>query len=190
MSLWLGLVARNPVFGVSDKSRLKPVSSATETSKKNEISIVASFDMIFSKPRITKALISMRRCTGRSVPVLFANPETGFLTQDPFDYTQLCPICIWLVRLYQLIIRHAYTLLLCWFRFYYFASLIIKLLFCSLTLNVHHYKCNHNFEQTLAVQINSISPRASDRFNQVVEAKRFEGVFLCRNVCWIQKSNS
>ena len=29
----------------------------------------------------------------------------------------------------------------------------------------------------------SISPRARNRFNQVVEAKRFEGVFLCRKVC-------
>ena len=28
----LGLVARNTVFGVSDKARPKPVSSATETS--------------------------------------------------------------------------------------------------------------------------------------------------------------
>ena len=27
------------------------------------------------------------------------------------------------------------------------------------------------------------SPRARNRFNQVVEAKRFEGVFLCRKVC-------
>ena len=27
----MGLVARKPVFGVSDKARLKPVSSATET---------------------------------------------------------------------------------------------------------------------------------------------------------------
>ena len=27
------------------------------------------------------------------------------------------------------------------------------------------------------------SPRASNTFNQVVEAKRFEGVFLCRKVC-------
>ena len=34
------------------------------------------------------------------------------------------------------------------------------------------------------------SPRDRNRFNQVVEAKRFEGVFLCRKVCWIQKSNS
>ena len=29
----------------------------------------------------------------------------------------------------------------------------------------------------------SNSPRARNRFNQVVEAKRFEGVFLCRKVC-------
>ena len=28
-----------------------------------------------------------------------------------------------------------------------------------------------------------ISPRARNRFNQVVEDKRFEGVFLCRKVC-------
>ena len=27
------------------------------------------------------------------------------------------------------------------------------------------------------------SQRASNRFNQVVEAKRFEGVFLCRKIC-------
>ena len=27
------------------------------------------------------------------------------------------------------------------------------------------------------------SPRARNRFNQVVEAKRFEDVFLCRKVC-------
>ena len=34
------------------------------------------------------------------------------------------------------------------------------------------------------------SPRASGRFNDVTEGKRFEGVFLCKKVCWIQKSNS
>ena len=28
-----------------------------------------------------------------------------------------------------------------------------------------------------------ISSRARNRFNQMVEAKRFEGVFLCRKVC-------
>ena len=44
------------------------------------------------------------------------------------------------------------------------------------------------FELILYAQVNS--PRARDGFNQVVEAKRFEGVFLCRKVCQIQKSNS
>ena len=33
------------------------------------------------------------------------------------------------------------------------------------------------------VLIKPSSPRARNRFNQVVEAKRFEGVFLCRKVC-------
>ena len=36
----------------------------------------------------------------------------------------------------------------------------------------------------------SNSPRARNRFNQTVEAKMFEGVFLCRKMCRIQKSNS
>ena len=55
----LGLVARKSVFGVSDKARLKPVSSATETSLKIEISIMASLHMVLSKKRITKALIRL-----------------------------------------------------------------------------------------------------------------------------------
>ena len=37
----MGLVATKPVFGVSDKTRLKLVPLATETSKKIEISLVA-----------------------------------------------------------------------------------------------------------------------------------------------------
>ena len=31
--------------------------------------------------------------------------------------------------------------------------------------------------------VNPDSQRASNTFNQVAEAKRFEGVFLCRKVC-------
>ena len=56
----MGLVARKPVVGVSDKMRLKPVSTATETSLKIEISLVASLDMVLSQKRITKALIRLR----------------------------------------------------------------------------------------------------------------------------------
>ena len=40
--LQMGLISTKPVFGVSDKARLNPISSATETSKKIEISPVAS----------------------------------------------------------------------------------------------------------------------------------------------------
>ena len=58
----MGLVARKPVFRVSDKVIFKPVSSITEISKKIEISFGASLDIILSKKRITKALISLRRC--------------------------------------------------------------------------------------------------------------------------------
>ena len=50
-----------PVFGVSDKASFKPVSSATETSLKIEISPVASLHMILSKKRTTKVLIRLRR---------------------------------------------------------------------------------------------------------------------------------
>ena len=51
---------RKPVFSVSDKVKHKLVFSATETSKKIDISLEVSLDMILSKKRITKALISLR----------------------------------------------------------------------------------------------------------------------------------
>ena len=42
----LGLVTRKSVFGVSHKASFKPVSSATKTSQKIEISPVASLHMV------------------------------------------------------------------------------------------------------------------------------------------------
>ena len=51
--------------------------------KKVDISLVASLDMILSNKRITKALISLRRCVDWSAPLLFANPWTGFLSSGP-----------------------------------------------------------------------------------------------------------
>ena len=69
----MSLAVTKPVFRVSEKTRLKPVSSATETSLKIEISLVTSLDIVLNKTRITKALIRLRRCAGWSVPV-FANP--------------------------------------------------------------------------------------------------------------------
>ena len=57
----MDLDATKPVFGVSDKVRLKPVSSATETSWKIEISPVASLDMILSKGADYDKSARMRR---------------------------------------------------------------------------------------------------------------------------------
>ena len=65
--------------------RFKPACSATETSSKNEISLVASLDIVLYKTRITKALIRLRGCAGWSAPVLFANPRRQvFSRQGPF----------------------------------------------------------------------------------------------------------
>ena len=49
-------VVRKPVVGVSDTVIFKPVCSATETSYKNEFSLVASLDMILFNKRIKNAL--------------------------------------------------------------------------------------------------------------------------------------
>ena len=82
----MGRVVTKPVFGVPDKARLKPVSSATETSWKIEISPVASLHMILSIKRITKALIRLRGCAGWSEPVLLANPRRQvFSRRGPND---------------------------------------------------------------------------------------------------------
>ena len=71
---YMGLDATKPVSGVSKKKRkLKPVSSATGTSQKIEILLVASLEIILSNKRITKVLIRLRICAGWSAPVLFAN---------------------------------------------------------------------------------------------------------------------
>ena len=54
------LITTKPVFGVSDKVRFKPVSSATETRNKTGISLVANLGMVLSKTQITRALIRLR----------------------------------------------------------------------------------------------------------------------------------
>ena len=66
----MGLDARKPVFRVSNKARLKQISSASETSYKTEITIVASLDMIVSNKGIT-------------APLLFANPKDRLLILRP-----------------------------------------------------------------------------------------------------------
>ena len=84
--VYMGHDARKPVFGVSDKVSFKPFSSATKTSKKFEILLVASLDMILYNKRITKALIRMRGCTVWSVPLLFATPEDRFSRVEAHIY--------------------------------------------------------------------------------------------------------
>ena len=73
----MGLIARKPV----DKARLKPVSSATETSLKIEILLVASLHIILSNKQITKAQTSLHKlvCTF----VVRKPPKTGFLVSRP-----------------------------------------------------------------------------------------------------------
>ena len=87
----MGLVATKPVFRVSVKARFQPVSSATETNQKFEILLEASSDMIPYNTRITKALISLRRCAGWSAPLLFAPPKTGFLRPRLIFYWSYIP---------------------------------------------------------------------------------------------------
>ena len=62
--VYMGLDVTKPVFGVSDKVRLKPVSSPAETSYNSEISLLASIDMILFNKQITKGLIRLCGCAG------------------------------------------------------------------------------------------------------------------------------
>ena len=75
----MDLKATKPVFGVSDRARLKPVSFSYRDYLKIKISPVAISDILLSKKQITKALISLHGCAGWSVPLLFTNPKTDFL---------------------------------------------------------------------------------------------------------------
>ena len=78
---------RKPVFGLSDKARLKPVPSATETSENSKFSLVARLDMILSNKLMSKALIRLGGCAGWSASLLFANPERQvYSRRGPFDY--------------------------------------------------------------------------------------------------------
>ena len=82
----LGLVLTKPVFGVSVKARLKPVSLAPETSYNIEMLLEASLCMVHSNQRITKALIRLCVCAGWSASLLFANPRRQVLSrQGPYS---------------------------------------------------------------------------------------------------------
>ena len=55
----MGFDASKPVFTLSDKVKLKQVSSATDARETIEILLVSSLDMILSINEITKALIRL-----------------------------------------------------------------------------------------------------------------------------------
>ena len=94
----LVLFVTKPIFGVSEKARLKPISSATDTSYKTEISHVANFDIVLYKTRITKALIRLRGCAGWSAPVLFANPRRQVSSRcGPFSHSAIHYLVFFLV---------------------------------------------------------------------------------------------
>ena len=58
-------VTRKPVFGVCDQVRLKPACSAAETSKRLEISAIASRGIIISRQR------KQRRCSDAQADLRF-----------------------------------------------------------------------------------------------------------------------
>ena len=79
------LVATKPVFRVSVKARLKPVSSATKTNQNIEILLEACLDMVLFKKGMTKALISLLGCAAWSGPLVFANPRRQvFMCRGPY----------------------------------------------------------------------------------------------------------
>ena len=59
-------------LGVSDQVRLKLACSATGASRRLEILVTETRDIIPSRQRTTKALIRLRGCAGWSAPLLFA----------------------------------------------------------------------------------------------------------------------
>ena len=52
-------------------------------------------------------------------------------------------------------------------------------------MSIIHYHAVNNLNLVVSdvLTMGHYSPRASNTFNQVVEANRFEGVYLCRKVC-------
>ena len=82
----MGIDMTIPVFRVSDEVKQKPACSATETNKNNEISLVASFEMILSDKRLTEALIRLCGCTSWTAPLLFRNQRRKvFSRRDPYN---------------------------------------------------------------------------------------------------------
>ena len=70
--MYMSLVTRKPVFGVSDQVRLKPACSATEASYRLEISDIETRGIILSRQRTTSAQSDLHLCCSHMA-------KTGFL---------------------------------------------------------------------------------------------------------------
>ena len=82
----MGLIARKPVLGVSDKASFKPVSSATVTSLRIEISPVPSLHYdTFQKANNKGADQSAQMCRLVCACVVRKPPKTGFLALRPIS---------------------------------------------------------------------------------------------------------
>ena len=86
MQIHLGLIALKPVSQISNKTRLKQVSSATETSWNIEISLEAILDMILSSEGITKAPTNLHECAGQCCS---QTPEDRFSRVEDHLYCAL-----------------------------------------------------------------------------------------------------
>ena len=77
---YTGLVARKPVYGVSEKASFKPVSTATETSQKIETSPKASLHMILFQKANNKGVDQTARMRRLVCAFAVHKPQkTGFL---------------------------------------------------------------------------------------------------------------
>ena len=75
---YMDLVTRKPVFDVFDQVMFKAACSAKETSYNIEILLVASLDIMLFRKLITKALIRLHGCAGRSATLLFISIKVRF----------------------------------------------------------------------------------------------------------------
>ena len=79
----MGLVARKPVFGVSNKASFKPAHSATETSLKVETASTKSRSDTFQKANNKGADQTARMRRLVCACVVRKPPKIGFLTTRP-----------------------------------------------------------------------------------------------------------
>ena len=81
----LNIDARQNLFLEFPTKRDSNQSSQVQgLARKNNIPLVASFDMMISKNRITKAIISLCACAGWYATLLFANPEVKCSRRSPY----------------------------------------------------------------------------------------------------------